>query len=128
MNVLLRAANSAFALLLTRAEFASVELSLARERLLGWLLAALAAGVLAVLGLIALSATIVIALWDRFGWYTAAALAILYGGATALLVGRLLHALATAPPLLAQTFAELAKDRDALRGGFVRRSDEDRAP
>lgn len=128
MDALRRVASSALALLLTRAEFAGVELSLAREQALRWLLAALGASVLAMLSLITLSATIVIVLWDRFGWYSAAMLALLYCGAAALLVIRLLHELATSPPLFAETFAELAKDRDALCGELSSPDDERHAP
>jgi uncharacterized membrane protein YqjE len=116
MDALVRALASAVALLLTRAEFASVELSIARAQAMRWLLMALGACVLAMLGLIALSAVIALSLWERFGWMPAAVLAVAYCAGAALLVGRLLQELGSAPPLLSQTFAELAKDRDALFG------------
>jgi uncharacterized membrane protein YqjE len=123
-----RAAHSALALLVTRAEFASVELSLAREQAMRWLLMALTASVLAMLGLIALSAALVVALWDRFGWYAVAALALLYCASAAVLVARLLYEVAHAPPLLAQTFAELAQDRAALQGRPGPHGESNRAP
>ncbi len=116
IEALRSAGVSVLALLLTRAEFASVELSLARAQILRWLLSALVACVLAMLGLIALSAMIVAALWERLGWYSVALLAVLYCASAALLVARLLREAATLPPLLAETFAELAKDRDAIFG------------
>ncbi len=109
-----RAAESLLALVLARAEFASVELSLALQKALRWLLAALAACALGMLALIAISATLVVALWGRLGWYTVALLAILYSLGTAAIVWRLLRVAMDAPPLLAQTFEELAKDRAAL--------------
>lgn len=128
METLRRAGRSALALLLTRVEFAGVELSLAREQAQRWFLVALAAGVLGLLGLASLSAMIVLALWDRFGWYSAATLAVVYCGGAIMLAARLLHRLASAPPLLSQTLSELARDLDALRGAALPRPDEDRAP
>jgi uncharacterized membrane protein YqjE len=116
MQALLLAFRSALSLLLTRAEFANVELSLARAQVMRWLLLALGASVLAMLGLMALSAMIALMLWDRFGWISLGVLAIVYSGAGALLVLHILNEVAKAPPLLAQTFDELAKDREAVFG------------
>lgn len=110
-----RAGQSLLALALARAEFASVELTLAAQAALRWLLVALATCVIAMLALFALSAAVVVALWDHFGWYPLGVLALLYCGATALLVAWLLRSVATARPLLADTFAELAKDGAAIR-------------
>ena len=110
-----RAGQSLLALALARAQFASVELTLAAQAGLRWLLVALATCVIAMLALIALSAVVVVALWDRFSWYPLAALALLYCGSTALLAGWLMRSVATAQPLLSQTFAELAKDGAAIR-------------
>lgn len=110
-----RAGQSLLALALARAEFASVELTLAAQAALRWLLVALATCVIAMLALFALSAAVVVALWDHFGWYPLAILALLYCGITALLVSWLLRSIATARPLLSQTFAELAKDGAAIR-------------
>lgn len=114
MDALLRLLRSALGLALTRAEFASVELSLARAQLMRWLLLALAAAVLGMLGLIALSALIVLVFWDRYGWVPVGLLAILYVGAAGWLLLRVLEEVAVAPPLLEQTFAELARDREAV--------------
>lgn len=115
MDALRRSAHALLALALTRAEFASVELTLAAQDALRWLLGALAACVLAMLGFIAASATLVAALWGSYGWYPLAALALLYCAACASLVLRLLRALAEARPLLAQTFAEIHRDAMAIR-------------
>ena len=101
-------------LLLTRAEFASVELSLALARLMRWLLLALGAAVLGLLGLFGASAFLVLALQERFGPWPLAVLALLYGGAAVWLVWRVVREITAAPPLLEQTFLELARDRDAL--------------
>jgi uncharacterized membrane protein YqjE len=110
-----RAGQSLLALALARAEFASVELTIAAQAALRWLLVALAACVIAMLGLIALSATLVIGLWDHLGWYALAALALFYCLTTAALVGWLLRSLARARPLLSDTLAEIAKDGAAIR-------------
>jgi len=118
-----RAGQSLLALALARAEFASVELTLAVQAGLRWLLVALATCVIAMLALIALSAALVVVFWDRFGWYPLAALALLYCGVTALLAGWLMRSIASAKPLLYQTFAELAKD-----GAAIRRSAAPNAP
>lgn len=112
-----RAGASLFALALIRAEFASLELTLAVRNALRWLACVLVACVLGMLALIAASAAIVAALWDRLGWYTVGLLALVYGAATIAFGVRLAQALARARPLLSQTFAELAKDRAAL-GAF----------
>jgi uncharacterized membrane protein YqjE len=109
-----RAGQSLLALALARAEFASVELTLAAQSALRWLLVALATCVIAMLALIALSAVLVVALWERLGWYPLAGVALLYCIATALLVGWLLRSIANARPLLSQTFTELAKDGAAI--------------
>jgi uncharacterized membrane protein YqjE len=130
MESLSRLLRSALALLLTRAEFASVELSLARAQLMRWLLFALVAAVFAMLGLIAASAFIVFVLWDRFGWVPVGALAVLYGGAALWLVLRVVQEIGAAPPLLEQTFAELARDRDAIfsTAHAARAADADHEP
>lgn len=109
-----RLLRSTLSLLLTRAEFASVELSLARAQLMRWLLFALAAAVLGMLGLIAASALIVLVFWDRFGWGVLALLAALYVGAALWLVWRVVQEISAAPTLLEQTFIELAHDREAI--------------
>ena len=114
-----RAGQALLALALARAQFASVELTVAAQAGLRWLLVALASCVLAMLALIALSATIVIALWNYCGWYSLAALALLYCAGTAVLVGWLLLSVARARPLLSETFAELAKDGAAIRGSVA---------
>ena len=114
-----RAGESLLALLLARAEFASVELTLTAQAALRWLLVAMATCVIAMLALIAVSAVVVVALWDHFSWYPLAALALVYCGVTTLLVGGLLRSIARSRPLLSQTFAELAKDGAAIRHSAV---------
>lgn len=109
-----RLVGSAWSLALTRAEFASVELSLARAQLLRWVALTLLAALLALLAVLALSALLVIVLWERLGAGSVGVLALVYGVAALAVWGRLRREVADAPPLLAETFAELRQDREAL--------------
>lgn len=109
-----RLSSASAALLLTRAESASLELAQARAQLVRWLLFAFGVGLLALAGLLAASAALVVVLWARFEWATLVLLALVYGGIAVALFRRLQHEIGTAPPLLAQTLEELARDREAL--------------
>lgn len=103
-------------LLLSRAEFASVELAQARAQLMHWLLLALGALLLALLGLMAATALVAIALWPLLGWIALLAPALAYLLGAVLVFRHLQREIAAAPPLLSETLTELAKDRDAFRG------------
>jgi uncharacterized membrane protein YqjE len=107
---------AAAALLLARAEFAVVELTGAGAAALHWLLSALAATALLALTLVSLTATVVLALWERAGWYSIGILALVYAAVTVFAIHRLLRRLRNWPPVLAQTLSELSKDREALFG------------
>lgn len=107
-------------LLLLRAEFASVELAQARAQLLRWFLLALAALLLALLGLFSGTALFVVALWPHMGAAVLIVPAVLYFLTAALLLRRLQREVADAPPLLAETLQEIARDRDALRAAAGR--------
>lgn len=114
-GALRRLVRAGAALLVARAEFASVELALARAQLMRWLLLALLALLLGLLGLLSLTALVTLLLWPALGWGALLLPAIVYGGAGAWVVRRLTHEVATAPPLLHETLQELMRDRDALR-------------
>lgn len=116
MGALRRAARAASSLLLARAEFAAVELTQIGAEALQWLLWALAATALLVVTLIVATVTIVLAVWDRLGWFSLGVLTLVYATVTAYLIVRLHRALRNRRPLLAQTLAELSKDREALLG------------
>lgn len=111
-----RLSAASLALLLSRAEFASVELAQARAQLLRWFVLALAGALLALLAVAAAAAWLVVALWERAGGITLVALAAAFAAAAWWTLGRLQREVREAPPLLAQTLQELAKDRDALAG------------
>lgn len=116
LDSLRRLSASSLNLLLTRAQFASVELAQARTQLMRWLGLALIGAVLALLALMSLSALLVIALWEQAGALTLLLLALLYAAVCVAVVRRLQRETHEAPPLLAETLAELAKDRDAILG------------
>jgi uncharacterized membrane protein YqjE len=101
---------------MARAEFAAVEVTQTGADALRWLLWALTATALLVLTLIVATVTIVLALWDRLGWLSLGVLTLVYASATAYLMVRLRRELRNRRPLLAQTLAELSKDREALFG------------
>ena len=103
MSPIRRAARAASSLLLARAEFAAVELAQSGTDALHWLLWAL-------------GATALLALWPQCGWYSLGLLTLVYALITGYVVHRLRRALRARPPLLAQTLAELATDREALFG------------
>jgi len=111
-----RLSASSLNLLLTRAQSASIELAQARAQLLRWTGLALAAAGLALLALISASALLVIVLWERVGPLTLVALTLIYAVAGWLVARRLARELDAAPPLLAETLGEIARDRDAILG------------
>ena len=110
-----RVGGSLFGMLRDRLELASIELSEARGRLV-MTLAASIAGVLFLAGaVIALTAWIAVMLWPTLGHAVLGWIALAYGLCG---VGLLLWQRATlqaAPPLLADTLAELQKDAMTMR-------------
>lgn len=111
-----RLISNAAALLLTRAEFASVELAQARAQLARWMGLALGAAVLALLGLGLASAWLALVLWPWLGALTLLLLGLGFALGSFLLVLNLRREIEAAPPLLAQTLQELERDRTALTG------------
>jgi uncharacterized membrane protein YqjE len=110
-----RLASAAVALMVARAEFASLELAQTREQLLRWVVLALFGAVFALLALIAGSALLTVVLWPRWGWITLAVLTAAYALGALWLLRSLSKEVAAAPPVLSQTLRELSADRDALR-------------
>ena len=101
-------------LLLSRAEFASLELAQARAQLLRWFTLSLLVMVLLLLTLIIGSALLTVALWPQLGWVTLAILFMLYVLGAALVLRKLMGEVAAAPPVLSQTLQELSNDRDVF--------------
>jgi uncharacterized membrane protein YqjE len=110
-------------LLLLRGELAAEELALARRQWIGWLAMALAAFALMLAALIAVSAWLTLALWDRLGAATPGILALLFGLAATLVVRALLQAAGSAAAPLAQTRAALREDYEALASSIAHQRD-----
>ena len=110
-------------LLLSRAEFASLELAEARTRFLRWIVLALLGAILTMLALMVGSALLTVALWPRFGWGTLAALAVVYAVLALWVFRTLAVEHASTPPLLSETLRELASDRDAVFAARMRRGE-----
>lgn len=111
-----RLSAAAVNLLVSRAEFASLELAQTRAQFMRWLMLALSGAVLALVALIAGSALLTVVLWPRFGWITLAVLVALYAFAAIWLFRTLAAEMAAAPPVLSETLRELSNDRDAFLG------------
>lgn len=103
-------------LLLARAEFATLELAQARVQLIRWVALALLGMALALLALVVGSVLLVIVLWPRYEWATLVVLTLVYAIAAVLVLRRLMHEVASAPPVLSETLHELSNDRDVFVG------------
>ena len=114
-------------LLVSRAEFASLELAQTRAQLLRWIVLALAAAVLALLALFAATALFAVLLWPSWGWIALAVPAGVYALAAFWLARTLSVEVDNAPPVLAETLRELSADRAAFLAAG-RERDEDDAP
>ncbi len=111
-------------LLLSRAEFASLELAQARAQVLRWFTLSLLVMVLLLLTLIIGSALLTVALWPHLGWITLAILLAVYALGAWLVLRKLMGEVAAAPPVLSQTLQELSNDRDVFVAR-VRQTSED---
>ncbi len=101
-------------LLLSRAEFASLELAQARAQIVRWFTLSLLVFVLLLLTLIIGSALLTVVLWPHLGWITLAVLLVLYALGAVLVLRKLMGEVAAAPPVLSQTLHELSNDRDVF--------------
>jgi uncharacterized membrane protein YqjE len=105
----------ALALLATRGELAALELQDARDRVIRWALLALVAAAMLLAALLTFSLWVAAMFWDGPRGIALAVVVVVYGVAAFALMRTIRREAAVAPPLLAQTRAELAKDRAALR-------------
>jgi uncharacterized membrane protein YqjE len=109
-------AGSVLRLFGVRASFALLELADARDALLRMLLLGAVALAAALLGLVCLSALVVVLFWDALGWRILLILAIVYAALSALLMQRAMRIVAEGQLGLPVTMAELDKDRAAIFG------------
>ena len=108
--------SSAVSLLATRGELAALELEETRERVLRWAALGLVAAVLLLAALVTLSFWVAAVFWEGPRALALGVLTAVYALAAVVAARVVRSEIAAAPPLLAQTRAELKKDRDVLRG------------
>ena len=116
LEALARLGVSLFGMLQNRLELASLELGEAGGRLVLTIVASFAAVLLLGGAVAALSAWIAVALWPTLGHAVLGWLALAYGVAGVALLAWLRSRLRSAPPLLADTLAELRNDAAFMRG------------
>ncbi len=115
LDTLARAGGSVFAMLQNRLELASLELGEAGARLVATIVASFAAVLLLGGAIAALSAWVVVALWATLGHAVLGWLALAYSLAGLGVLWWLRTHLRAAPPLLADTLAELRADSAFMR-------------
>ena len=121
LDALTRLGGSVFAMLQNRLELASLELGDAGGRLVLTIVASFAAVLLFGGAVAALSAWIAVTLWPTLGHAVLGWLALAYAAAGAGLLAWLRARLRHAPPLLADTLAELRKDAELMQGDAATR-------
>lgn len=120
LDALTRLGGNLVGALRNRLELASIELGEAGARLVSAVVVSVAAVLLLGGAVGMLTAWVAAALWSVLGAAVLAWLALAYGLAGAGLLWWLQHRLRSAPPLLADTLAELQRDASALHGGHDR--------
>lgn len=118
LDALRRLLTGGLALLRTRVEYATLELSLARERILRWCVRGLVAAQLIQLALIALTALVTALLWPYVGPWSLLAFVLLFGGTAWWLLSRLIDEIEDAPAPLADTMRQLAEDQRVMAEAF----------
>jgi len=107
--------SSVFSILQTRLELIGIELAEEKDRLLAVLFLGLAAMMLAMMSLIALTALIAIAFWDTYRWQSLAGITIVYAIAALICGLRARSNLHNAPAVFEATINEFEKDREIFR-------------
>ncbi|HEY4351874.1 MAG TPA: phage holin family protein [Paraburkholderia sp.] len=107
--------GSVFSILQTRLELIGIELAEEKDRLLAVLFLGLAAMMLAMMSLIALTALIAIAFWDTYRWQALAGITIVYAIAALICGLRARSNLHNAPAVFEATIHEFEKDREIFR-------------
>jgi uncharacterized membrane protein YqjE len=107
--------GSVFSILQTRLELIGIELAEEKDRLLSVLFLGLAAMMLAMMSLIALTALIAIAFWDTYRWQALAGITIVYAIAALVCALRARSNLHNAPAVFEATIHEFEKDREIFR-------------
>ena len=103
----------------TRLELAAVELQEETQRLFGYLAWALAAAFLAAGAVILAVLFVLVLFWDSHRLLAVGGMTALFALASMLALAKLRTGLASRPPLLGGTLAELRKDMESVKGGAV---------
>lgn len=117
LDALTRVGGNLVGALRNRLELASIELGEAGARLVATVIVSVGAMLLLGGAVGMLTAWVAVALWSTLGAAVLAWLALAYALAGAGLLWWLQYRLRSAPPLLADTLAELLRDASALHGG-----------
>ncbi len=115
-DALRRASGTALSILQSRLELATLELSVARRQLLQSAGLGLLALLLLVVGLVTLSVSVVLLLWDRVGVMGLIGMGVIYLLVALVMIVKVKNQLASQPRLLQETNAELKRDAVMLRG------------
>lgn len=118
LDALRRVGIGILGLLRTRAEFATLELAQARERLLGWCIRGLIAAHLAMLAVAAATALLSALLWPHLGPWSLLPFVLLFGGTAWWMLRRLVREIDQAPAPLAETLRQLGEDQRAMSAAF----------
>lgn len=118
LDALRRLAVGGLSLLRTRVEYATLELSLARERILGWCVRGLLAVHLIQLAVGSLTALLAALLWPYLGPWSLLPFVLLFGGLAWWMLHRLIDEIEDAPAPLADTMRQLAEDQRAMAEAF----------
>lgn len=116
--------SQVLSLLATRGELAAVELAESRDRVLRWFLLYIVAAVLLLAALVTFSLWIAALFWDGPRGLALGLLTLAYAIVAIVAVNIVRREAASAPALLAQTRAELKKDRELLRRNSSESTDD----
>lgn len=108
-------ATNLVAIVQTRLELLANELEEERVRTLQMVVLAAVAGFCAAVGLLLVTAWVVVALWDQYRLATLAVLALLYFGVAAVAFWLLRSKAAQRPKIFSASLAELRRDSDVLK-------------
>ncbi|MBQ5941952.1 phage holin family protein [Massilia sp. AB1] len=114
-----RIGSTVLAMARTRLELATVELQEETQRLFGYLAWALAAAVLALGALVLAVLFVLVLFWDTHRLLAVGGMTVLFALGCGFAVMKLRTGLASRPPLLGATLAELRKDVEFAKGEQV---------
>lgn len=114
-----RIGSTVLAMARTRLELAAVELQEETQRLFGYLAWALAAAVLALGALVLAVLFVLVLFWDTHRLLAVGGMTVLFALGCGFAVMKLRTGLASRPPLLGATLAELRKDAGFAKGEQV---------